>query len=161
MTLHEFIEADLTTEMDNGQVRMIAGFGGFHKADPKDQGYCSESDLKKAIHNLDNFFIGFGIKEYFDESLLLLSKKAGWGAMNYLSKNVNKKQKKSEAIPQKTLELIKDKNKFDLQFYKYAKQNFEETLNSEGSKFSCEKRKLELSNKLILRYSRLRPYFLK
>jgi hypothetical protein len=73
--------------------------------------------------------------EEFDKTLMLLKKVFGWNNVFYKVKNQNKQRLSKSSIPQTTLNLIKEKNQFDLELYQYATQILQTLVKDQGNSF--------------------------
>ena len=146
--LKTYVSSRKTTELNNGMVRMMTGQGGYHKNQQGNIafGECPEELLEKAFENLEKKFIAFGIQEYFDESILLLSKKLGWGKMSYISQNIAKRSHKSKVIDSDTLSTIEEFNRLDILLYNGMKKIFEEELEQNKEYLTRGKRILKSQN---------------
>ena len=89
MSLKDFVLNVEAGDVNNGQTRMLAGFGV-----PEDK------LLETAMSHLKNHFAVVGITEKFDKSLLLMKKKLGWSYPVYRKQNVNQKRKKYRSYHQ-------------------------------------------------------------
>lgn len=130
MSLEQYVERKLSTELDNGQVRMLAGAGGFHdslthRGTPTSVaiGSCDEDLLEKSINHLDRYFPVFGLQDEFDKSILLFSRAFGWKKINYLSKKVNRKG--GYRTDERLQKLIEYHNPYDCRLYQYAQQKLQ------------------------------------
>jgi hypothetical protein len=75
LTLNQFLSCrSWPLEIDNGLVRFLSGDpnGSNIFINPKPFGSLDESDLERALYNLEHSISGFGIVKRFDASLLLL-----------------------------------------------------------------------------------------
>jgi hypothetical protein len=117
MSLEEFVGSGLAAELDNGQVRFLAGEDA--RAIPV--GECTPELLEMAKKNVMEHFSILGEMERFDESIDLMRKQLSWELLP-LYKKVNvdksKKYKKSE-LPQNIVTLIKEKNALDCALYEW------------------------------------------
>ncbi|MBF2000023.1 MAG: sulfotransferase family 2 domain-containing protein [Synechococcales cyanobacterium M58_A2018_015] len=120
-SLEDFALHTPLMELDNGQVRFIAG-------DPHDCfinrtpiGRCDRSLLELAKRNIERDFSWVGLTEYYDQSLLLLAKQMNWNHCLYLRRNT--KQKNSdETISISLREKIAEQNWLDVELYHYAQK---------------------------------------
>lgn len=119
MSLKEFISTRVTTQLDNGQVRLIAGC--------EDPGVRVSGDLvDDAIANLQRWFISFGILERFDESLILFKKRLGWSDYpGYRKKNTGDDK---ESVSQDDRNAIRECNRYDEALYSWASRAFDDQL---------------------------------
>src|SRR5690606_23172592 len=102
--LEEFLEKIITSESDNGQVRVLnpEPLWTFPK------GQVRRPMLEDAKRNLEQGFIAFGLTECFDESLMLFKRTLGWSEdMRYLRTNVTKQRPSRGATPPEVVELIR------------------------------------------------------
>jgi len=122
-TIPEYLTAGLSTELDNGQVRMLAGIGSFN-GQTVPFGEVTKAHLELAITNMENHFLYVGLQEYFDVSLLQMGKILRLGKMSYHSLNINKNKPGTLKLDSGTLEILRKYNYYDLQLYDYAFQRF-------------------------------------
>lgn len=123
-SLAQYIENGLSTELDNGQVRIIIGAGGFHKNFHTKYdipfGKCESWMLEEAKLNIEKHFMFCGLQEYFDESLILMKKEFNWKKhIGYVSQNITSQRKKSFEFKNNTLDIIKKYNSLDIQLYEW------------------------------------------
>jgi len=114
MSLAEYAGNPVTTELDNGQVRMISGCGRFV---PIDQ--CGEQHLQQAKDNLERHFLFAGLAERFDESLLVLKRLLEWKQPFYTRKNVTDHPNAS-AVDRNVVQTIREKNQLDVELYAFV-----------------------------------------
>lgn len=88
-------------------------------------GNCTRDMLEQAKRNLRENCAVVGIVEEFDKTLLLLKKNFGWKNIFYKVRNQNNQRPSTSVISQKTLSLIAEKNKLDLELYQYANYIFQ------------------------------------
>ena len=67
---------------------------------------------------------------------------AGLAGNNLRRFNVTRPRPKKHDLPQSTLDLITEKNLFDVMFYNYAARLFQEAVDKSASQVSCIARKL-------------------
>lgn len=128
-SLEEFSLQAKLMELDNGQVRFLAG-------DPSDCfinrtpiGHCNDALLETAKQNIDTHFSFIGITEQFDRSILLLQKIMGWNNCFYLRRNTNvASQKSKDSIPEELRRKIAERNSLDVQLYTYVKSKLTQQL---------------------------------
>jgi len=123
MSLKDYTTARLSDELDNGQVRMLAGI-----VSEKDValGACSAKLLKQAQQNIERHFAVTGLAERFDESLALMAIRLGWDwTPSYESLNVAPEKGQVDAD---TREAIERANPFDCELYAWAKRRFDDLL---------------------------------
>jgi hypothetical protein len=81
--------------------------------------------LERATDHLNNYFSVVGLSERFEESLALMKLRFGWQLKSYSSFNVTRARPKKEDLPRATLDLIAEKNRFDVALYQHATRLFE------------------------------------
>lgn len=119
MSLRDFALSNLTSQLDNGQVRLLAGCEDMRLK-------VSDAMVEQAIDNIQGWFAGFGILERFDESLLVLRDALSWQDMPvYRVRNVG--HDKPEASPQDR-DAIGERNRFDQALYTWAQEEFSRQL---------------------------------
>ncbi len=123
MDIETFVSSGLTTESDNLQVRMLTGTS-FYGNNEIPFGACDEELLNRAIYNLKNKFLAFGILEKFDWSALLFGLKMGWGNMAYLRHNSGGSERQSYKTTPTSYAHIASTNKYDMQLYDWAVKYF-------------------------------------
>lgn len=130
-TLEDFVRC---SPRENVQTKMIAG------ADY--DAPCTAETLLKAKNNLQYFSV-VGLTEHFEESLALMKLRFGWKLKSYSSFNVTRIRPKKRDLPQSTLDLIAERNRFDIELYKYVAKIFEETINKNATEVGRILRELE------------------
>jgi len=133
LSLRDYLEAGLTNELNNGQTRMLAGAGGYHKNLYSKfnipYGQCKKELLILALENVENHFVSVGFQEDFYNSVFLIKKALRWEKSPHI-KTVNKTQNKpAHLIPDKeTIAAIENYNSLDLQLYEILKKDFRRLL---------------------------------
>jgi hypothetical protein len=150
-SLSEYVGSGLSTELNNGQVRILIGAGGFHKDSYTKYdipfGKCEPWMLEEAKLNIEKHFVLCGLQESFDESLVLMKKELGWRwDIGYVSRNITHRRKKVSELDEKTLKIIRDTNYLDIELYDWAKANFLLRVENEGAYIEKELRKLKWAN---------------
>jgi hypothetical protein len=130
MSLKDYALAGLTNEIDNGQVRLIAG--AFYR-DPC--GQCSPELLEQAKANLQNHFAVVGLAERFDETLLLLGERYRWKDMFYTRLNATAARPRLGELPEDVVAAIKDANRLDMELYAFASELFGARVRERGESF--------------------------
>lgn len=117
VTLEDYVLQEVAgKELDNGQTRRLAGV--------RDNVDCDQAMLEMAISNIENHFKAIGVAERFDETLFLMKKALGLSSIYY--NHANRTQRpKNEPIPASTIDLIKEKNRFDLLLYDYVQKRLD------------------------------------
>jgi hypothetical protein len=121
LSLEEYVRV---SPNHNVQCKYISGrpFVGDHHA-----GDCDEQTLATAKENLNKYFSLVGLTERFDEGLAILKIMFGWEIAKYARFNVTIGRLKKTSLPNSTVELIAERNKFDVALYDYAVPIFEAT----------------------------------
>lgn len=114
MSLLEYVSSGVNQALDNQMVRQVVGNEG--SEDP------GEGTLNQAKANLDEWFGVVGLVERFDESLLLMKKRYGWGDVSYHRRNATPNRRKKEDYPQHVVREIKQRNRLDAELYEYGKE---------------------------------------
>ncbi len=120
LTLKQYVETKLSTELNNGQTRLLSGEMDEEKYP---FGKCSQKMLERAKKNLKKHFSIVGIQEEFDDTLLLIQKILNW-KISYIKENVTQNRPWMDEIPKETIELIKNYNRLDIELYNYAQKIF-------------------------------------
>ncbi|BAZ45773.1 hypothetical protein NIES4102_27990 [Chondrocystis sp. NIES-4102] len=120
---------------DNYQTRFLAK--NINEANLDIKNYpCTRETLELAKNNLKSNYAVVGTVEEFDKTLILLKKTFGWQNIYYEVKNKNKQRLSKDSIPQTTLDLIRDKNQFDLELYDYANELLHGLIEDQGYLFA-------------------------
>jgi hypothetical protein len=118
MTLRDYAISGIATELDNGQTRYLSN--------SLDLPYwkCTREHLEIAKHNLKRCAL-VGLTERFDESLLMLKERLGWGRVFYMPRNVTASRIRLESLTGYDLAGIETSNALDLELYDFARTLFE------------------------------------
>jgi hypothetical protein len=108
-TLEDFVR---WSRRDNVQSKIIAG-ANYNEP-------CTAEIAERAQNNLRQYFSVVGLSERFEESLALMKLRFGWQLKNYSSFNVTRSRPKKDDLSQATLDLICEKNSFDIELYRCA-----------------------------------------
>lgn len=152
-SLAEYVSRGLSTELNNGQVRILIGAGGFHKDIYTKYkipfGKCEPWMLEEAKSNIEKHFVLCGLQEYFDESLILLKKEFQWKwDIGYVSQNITQRRKKASELDSNTLKIISETNSLDIELYDWVKANFLSRIEMEKPYIDKELGKLKWANQL-------------
>jgi hypothetical protein len=121
LSLEEYVRV---SPNHNVQCKYISGRpfeGDFHAGD------CDEKTLEAAKANLDQYFSLVGITERFDEGLAILRIMFGWEIAKYAKFNITSGRQKKTNLPRSTVQLIAERNRYDVALYEYAVPIFEAT----------------------------------
>lgn len=108
---------------------------------------CDASVLNKAKENLASRFAVVGLTERFDETLALLKISLGWKIKRYRSFRVSHNRLPNDLIPDSTIRLIREKERFDLEIYDYAVTLFERTVAAHKREIRRELRAIQRAKK--------------
>lgn len=113
LSLYEFIEKDISKINNNCYIKYLCSlpFGN----DNIDEKYLIQSKLK-----LNN--INFGFVEDYNKSLIKFKEKYQEVFRNFTLRNYNISTNRPKSIDEKTIELIKSKNLYDIELYNYARE---------------------------------------
>lgn len=131
-SLDDFIHRSQRT---NVQSKIIAG-AEYEKP-------CTEEIAARALANIDKHFSVVGLSERFEESLALMKLRYGWKLSSYSSFNITRSRPKKRDLPQATLDLIVQKNSFDVTLYDIAAKRFEEAVQNNVAEVSRVTKELE------------------
>jgi len=139
MSLEDYLTSGVSLETDNSQTRAIAG-----DVDTP-FGECNDELLERALGNLDERFPVAGLTERFDDLLLVLKRTYGWSNLLYVRANVTKRKPARDEVPVSTIELIKERNRFDEQLYATVAQRFQTLVDADPG-FSEELKRFRTRN---------------
>lgn len=120
---------------DNVQTKIVAGA-------PYEEP-CTAAIFEKAKQNLHQHFSVIGLSERFEESLALMKLRFGWKLEAYSSFNVTRTRPQKREISPATLELIAQKNSYDLELYGEAAKMFQCDMDNNASEVSDVLRSLD------------------
>ena len=86
---------------------------------------CTREIVETAKQNLRRHFSVVGLSERLEESLALMKLRFGWRLSSYSSFNVTRRRPKKGDLPKATLDLIREKNAFDIELYECGREIFE------------------------------------
>jgi hypothetical protein len=126
--LDEFLCSD-NSELSNLQSRMLINYEA-NSAGLLIDTLTPDQIKRKSIDNLFNKVASYGLQEYFDDSLMMFTRKLGWCAPYY--ENVNRKNNSCLLkFEQRHIDKIIELNSVDLELYRVAREAFEDTLLSD------------------------------
>jgi hypothetical protein len=131
-TLKDILTNGIVPNFDNCMVRFLCG-NKFEK-----WGTINEGDLERAIYNLDTYFEHFGLVEYYDETLLMLSYELGWMTPNYLKLNEGTKKKPDANFDAETNGLIDYCGRYDSLLYDFAEKKFKAKLTLHADRINID-----------------------
>lgn len=113
-SLEDFVR---NSQRDNVQSKIVAGA---NYEEP-----CTREIVETAKDNLRNHFSVVGLSARLEESLALMKLRFGWKLSSYSSFNITRSRPKMRDLPQKTLDLIHQRNAFDIEIYACGQEIFE------------------------------------
>lgn len=135
MTVADYVESGITTEVNNGQVRQISGVEDIiqvpYGRSVAGYGVDHSALLKQAIENIERDFLLVGLLERFDESLDVLKQLTGLPIGAYRPKNVANSSSAVKTPTRDEIEVVRRYNREDWELYERCKGTFE-VQNSEG-----------------------------
>lgn len=133
-TLEDFVRR---SPRENVQCKVIAGA---EYAKP-----CTAEICERAKENLVRYFSVIGLFEHFEESLALMKLRFGWKLQRYSSFNVTRTRPRKADIAQSTLDMIEEKNAFDIALYNCAEIMFQSAVKTHAAEVSQITRDLQLA----------------
>jgi hypothetical protein len=117
---------------DNLQTRMLSG-------DPEPFGEVTEDTLERAKRNVHATFTLAGITERLDESLVLARRRLGWRTVLFEpGHRVNTNRPRGAAIPQELRVAAEQANRYDIELYRFAMEEFDRAPEREHLEFHVE-----------------------
>lgn len=141
--------------IDNAQVRYLAGKQGELPATPF--GQVTREMLETAKQRLSEHFLLVGTLEQFDESVVLLRRALAWKPLYYARSNITKNRTERAAIPDPTMDRIREINELDLELLEFARALMQQRIDAEGESFQSELADYKRAN--ASRARRLAPLF--
>ena len=124
LSLDEFLTGDLSAELDNGQLRLLAGC---EKTVPV--GGIRQEHLDLAKNNIENHFAVVGLTKRFDETLLLYKHMLGWKRYPYYHRlNVTASRPPVEAATPETIKFVLQRNRFEVELFDWVSERFEQQI---------------------------------
>lgn len=118
---------------DNLQVRMLAATDRSRDAECGQP--CTRKTLERAKENVEKYVPILGLTEQFDEYMLLLCRHYGWRFPYYARMNENKGKERREKVRADLIDQLRESNAYDIEFYEWAKQRFENQVAAFGPTF--------------------------
>lgn len=151
LSLDDFLCSELSSELLNGQTRLLAG------VDPASAAPCTEEMFQTAIRHLDNDVLLAGLSSHFDETLLLLARKMGWRTRPfYRALNVRKAPSVPEQISPRARQAVLECNRYEQQLYQYVSDRFAAEIRKAGPAFVDEVRRFRRMNAVLQPLIRLK-----
>jgi SAM-dependent methyltransferase len=119
--LADAVRAGWTTELDNGQTRLLAGL----QDDQIPVGQCRPEHLAQAQDNIEQYFVVCGLTERFDDSLILFKRALGWNRLSYSpGLNATANRPRLADLDRSTRRLIEETQALDVALYPWAAARF-------------------------------------
>jgi len=125
MSLEEFVASDILPIMHNQQVILLSNL-------VSKKGEATAESLEKAKSNLKEHFSVIGLTERLDETVILLKRVLGMRMRFIISQNIAKEKRSIRELPEKTINLIKEKNKLDIALYDFVTELFNKQMEKCG-----------------------------
>ncbi|MDG2384692.1 MAG: sulfotransferase family 2 domain-containing protein [Pirellulaceae bacterium] len=139
MSLPEILEKRAIPELENGQVRRLAGL-------PLNIGPLDQAHLQTAKRHMDQEYAAVGLTERFDETVELLRILLRWPRKGYMPWNVAPPRQAELEISSEARQLIEDRNAFDIDLYAHAVQRFDRQIASLQPEFDISVKRTQHYN---------------
>jgi hypothetical protein len=146
MSLEEFVSRAPDPEVANGQTRRLSGDMG-----EGGSGELGARALDRAKQHLARCAV-VGLTERFDESFILIRRALGWRPRPYMTTNVSPTAKPATADG---IELVRERNRLDLELYRYAGELLSAAVEEQGGSFRRELAAFKILNQVP---NRIRPH---
>lgn len=94
---------------------------------PENTNPSIEAVFESAKHSLENSFSMFGFNDLFFEFIAMSARRFGWpGPIKVENESHQTVRLSKRMVPERTLEVIKKYNSYDLELYKHARNIYEE-----------------------------------
>lgn len=134
MGLKEYVESGVCHEVNNGQVRLLAGVEDIVQEPygPSRLPYGTNDPglLDRALRNVERHFVVVGLQDQFDATLLLIRSKLGLGRIWYRSRNVGRTRYRKIRPTNDEVEAIRAYNRLDLALYDAVNERFRRELST-------------------------------
>lgn len=115
--------------VDNLQTRMLSGV-------EEPFGAVTQDMLEQAKENLHDRVLAFGLTERFDESLVLMRRRLGLASLVYIHHRPTTRP--IEPAPVEVLRLVEDSNRYDIDLYAWAAQEFDALMAEQDVEFRLD-----------------------
>lgn len=155
LDLDGFLDFLVHSNMVNLQTRVISGQIVLLNLLPPYEPMTNDA-LDRAKYNLRVNFECVGVVERFDESLLVMKRKLGWGKIYYRRLNVSEGRGGRTELPRAILDRILECHCSDVELYDEAFRLLSAEIEANGAVFQKELRRFRRNNAI---YSRLVPIY--
>ena len=104
---------------------------------------CTADICETAKENLLRYFSVVGLSEHLEESLALMKLRFGWKLQRYSSFNVTRTRPRKADVPRSTLDLIEEKNSYDISLYECAANVFQTAVKTHAAEVNQITRELD------------------
>lgn len=129
MTLADYVESGITTEVNDGQVRQMSGVEDIVQAaygrSSVEYGGDHASLLREALGNVEAHFLLVGLLERFEESMRLLQRLTGLRVGSYRRKNATRSPAAVTNLSPGEAEVVRRFNRADGELYRRCREAFE------------------------------------
>jgi hypothetical protein len=132
LSLAEFAHAKLAPELDNGQLRYVAGLGDLPC------GAVGAEHLERARRILREQFAVVGLVERFDESVLLMRLTLGWRPPIYQRTNIGRNRPPQTPLSESDRTALREANIWEWELYCYAGELLDAAVSARGAGFAKE-----------------------
>ncbi len=131
LSLRHYVEGSRMAPLVNdGQTRLL-GAADFVSAPP-----ATEETLTRAKVNIEAWFEVAAPTDRFDEAVILMRRRFGWGWPTYLPQKVSPGRR--GPLDAETERAILERNRLDLELYRFVAERFEGQAGKEGKGFGDE-----------------------
>ena len=152
MSMASYMQSNMTSQLSNGQTRLLSGDCKDKQIGIPSVRKLDFSDLEKAKHNIQNHFLFVGLQERFDETLLVLRRKYGWGYPFYVASNINRQRPTLDNLSSADKTIVQNQNELDFALYEFVKENFQRHIEQLGPTFRFELALFKTMNKLYRKW---------
>jgi len=128
MSIADYVTSGVCDEMNNGQVRLLAGVEDIVQEPYGDSalpyGTNDPELLNRALRNIDDHFVFVGLQERFDQSLLLMRSHLQLDSVTYQRKNTGTAHYRKRRPTDEDVEAIREFNQLDFQLYQKMLERF-------------------------------------
>ncbi len=132
MSLAEFAHAKLAPELDNGQLRYVAGLGDLPR------GAVGAEHLERALRILEEHFAVVGLVERFDESVVLMRRTLGWRPPIYQRTNIGRNRPPQTPLSESDRTALREANIWEWELYRHAGELLDAAVAAGGRGFAKE-----------------------
>lgn len=136
MTVVDYVESGITTEVNNGQVRQLSGVEDIVQApygrSELEYGGDHTTLLSRALANIEAHFLMVGLLDRFEESVRLLQWRTGLQLGSYQTRNATDSPEAVMTLSPGEAEVLRRFNREDCDLYRRCRESFEAQLRAMG-----------------------------